>query len=271
MISFYTFNFKQASLKLIKFVYKLLWPINHCLDIILNVELTYLSNYLSNMIIWNKFKYGVFDVDGTIVDIMPIYTELFYQLLKRNFDIPENISKPYYLETAGTVLPSQFHGILKQQNIPPNEEKIKTMVSEFFKESAKQNPLIFPGVYKTLKFLNQKGIKLFAMTGSRGSHTIKRFEQNKILQFFSLILGSEKIPKGPRHIEEFSKFCNVPLKHFSRSAFLCGDAAHDMEIAKEAGIYPIGITNTVSSDRLRSAGASTIIKNFKDLLNIDIL
>ncbi len=45
-----------------------------------------------NMLLWNKFKYEIFDIDGTIIDIVPVYRIMFSRLLKNNFVIPENIS-----------------------------------------------------------------------------------------------------------------------------------------------------------------------------------
>ncbi len=42
-----------------------------------------------------------------------------------------------------------------------------------------------------------------------------------------------------------------------------------MEIAKEAGLFAIGITNTVIEEKLKAAGANTVIKRSDELLNLD--
>ncbi|MEK6846180.1 MAG: hypothetical protein AABY26_05445, partial [Nanoarchaeota archaeon] len=55
------------------------------------------------------------------------------------------------------------------------------------------------------------------------------------------------------------------VEFFSR-AFYVGDGPADMRYAKEHGILAIGITNTVSGEKLKEAGAEHIIERLEQVL-----
>jgi phosphoglycolate phosphatase-like HAD superfamily hydrolase len=78
-------------------------------------------------------------------------------------------------------------------------------------------------------------------------------------------MGAEKIPKNQKHFNIFADFCEIPLQNFASGAFLMRDGPNDMTLAKNTGIFAIGITNTVSPAQLRSSGANLVISTFKDL------
>ena len=51
-----------------------------------------------------KYKYGIFDLDGTIIDAMSTYTKVFAGILNRRFGIDTKNSSEYYLNSAGSVI-----------------------------------------------------------------------------------------------------------------------------------------------------------------------
>jgi len=210
-----------------------------------------------------EFKYGIFDLDGTIFDAMPAYAKIYSRILNDRFGIlPEN-SVGYYLESAGTPLNEQFRYMLEATNKP--KDKIPEMVKEFFDLVGKENFSLFDGAKKVLEDLHNKGVKLFVTTGSEDSLTAKRLDRAGISRYFSLVLGSSQKEKGPWHIERFARSIKVPIDEFSKLAFYIGDGPFDMHLAKMFGIYAIGIPTTVSKNLLLESGADEVVEKISDI------
>ena len=108
-------------------------------------------------------------------------------------------------------------------------------------------------------------------TGSRTAVSKERLAKLDLLRYFSVILGSNEIPKGPKHIEEFAKSVNLPTEEFAKQSFYCGDGVRDMKIAKMFGIYAIGVAQTLSKEKLLEAGADVAVDKIEDVLKLDVL
>ena len=216
-----------------------------------------------------KYKYGIFDLDGTIINTMPTYTKVFSEILNKRFEIPVENSRKYYICSAGTSIEIQFQNMLKNSNISfTNTAKL---TDKFFKTVNKEKILLFKKAKDVIKHLYNKNIPLFISTGSRTESTKKKLKEIDLLKYFSVILGSNEIPKGPEHIEEFAKYINLPTEEFAKQTFYCGDGLRDMEIAEMFEIYAIGIAHTVSKKRLIEMGADVAIDKIGDVLELDVL
>ncbi|MEA2097461.1 MAG: HAD hydrolase-like protein [Patescibacteria group bacterium] len=215
-----------------------------------------------------KYKYGIFDLDGTIINTMPTYTKVFLEVLNRKFKLKINIedSNKYYLNSAGTPLGVQFQQVLKNNHI--SFTNIEELVDEFFKIVNKKDFLMFEKAEIIIQHLHNKNISLFVSTGSETENSKKILKKFNLLECFSVILGSDKIIKGPDHIEEFAEFANLPIEEFTKQTFFCGDGVRDMEIAKTSGIYAIGIAQTIEKENLLEAGADVAVDKIGDILDV---
>jgi len=126
----------------------------------------------------------------------------------------------------------------------------------------------FPDVEKLIKKLTAENIKLFISSGSNTDEVIFRLKKAEILKYFEIALGGDKIPKSQKHIDFFANFCGLAPQKFASQTFLVSDGPNDMALAQKAGIFTIGITNTVSAAELKLAGANIAISNFKKLSNL---
>jgi len=208
-------------------------------------------------------KYIITDVDGTILDTMPLYTEIFCELMAKK-NISYKIAKDYFLATSGTSLDEQIEGIFKRYDININNFEISLLIQKFFDKTSENMPLLFSGVKDFIKKMNQTYRLLFATSGSKTVRIKEVFF--RYLISYDLILGFDEIPKGVKHIEKFVQRSRLDYQGFCSQAVYIGDGPKDMIIAKRNNIFAIGITNTVSEAVLIVAGADVVVKNIKEVL-----
>lgn len=220
------------------------------------------------MLIWKKFKFGIIDVDGTIFDNIEICADAFIEIIKE-FSLPKKEVRKIYLETNGMNLNDQLRLIFDKYGVQYNNALINKFNKEFFdlRDSWEKwlNAPLFPDIELFLKNLRANGVKIFVSSGSNTDEVIFRLKKVEIFEYFELVLGAEKILKGLKHFNQFANFCGLNPQKFASQAFLISDGPNDMALAQKAGIFTIGVTNTVSTEKLKSAGADLVIKNFNEL------
>ena len=216
-----------------------------------------------------KFRFGIFDLDGNIVDAMPAYTKVFSEILESKYKISAKDSRKYYLNSTGTPIDLQFKYMLEKYGKPIN--KISQLVDEFFYTVNKINFVLFDNAKDTIDKLFNRELKLFITTGSQTADTKKRLEKVGLIKYFSFILDSSEILKGPEHIKKFAQSVELSVKDFSKQAFYCGDGPRDMEIAKMFSIYAIGVAQTVSKEKLLESGANVAVDKIGEVIDLEIL
>jgi len=217
-----------------------------------------------------EFEFGIFDCDGTLIDSMSFYTETFVVVLEEKTGIPREIGRKFYKERAGTPALKQYEQILElydKNKLADVREITELFFQRIDKIDKEKKFRVFPGTKKLLMELCRRGLKLFVTSGSKCRILERKLEKHDLLVYFDLIMGSDEILKGVEHIKIFADWCELPIEKFAKRAFLLGDGPSDMRIARESGVYAIGIANTVDAEILIKAGADDIVKNLKDLIH----
>jgi len=218
--------------------------------------------------IYERFSYGIFDCDGTLVDSIPTYNNLLKKILKQKYKIPIKNKERFNEKFEDGVSFQEMLLNILQNKAPYLIARAESMMVSFFEQADKQiDYKLFPDTEKTLDALFKKGLTLFISTACV-NHVVNK-KTRDIKHFFKHIMSSEKIPKSVAHIEKFIKLTGNTRDEFCKKAFFVGDTRKDIEIAKECGIYAIGITNTVSAEKLKKFGANIIIKNLSELLEME--
>ena len=131
-------------------------------------------------------------------------------------------------------------------------------------EAAKMTSLL-PSVVETLKTLKEMGLKIGLCTVNSeksANYITKRFG---IAEFFDAVIPRNKVqhikPSG-EHLEAVLK----TLKVSPKETLLVGDAARDMECARESRVMAVGLSTGVSTQKeLMDAGANYLITSIADL------
>jgi phosphoglycolate phosphatase-like HAD superfamily hydrolase len=202
------------------------------------------------------------DIDGTIFDRMPFILDKFADFLAR-FGVPRDFTKQYIVDNAGTPTKEQIKGILAANNQYPLEKELIDLAAGYRKTVAGAPPNIFPGAPETLRKIKESGRYLLATSGTDTAELMRYFARESLP--YDMVLGSDQVPKGDEHIRLFASHFGLGLREFCSQAVLIGDGPADMEIAKRNRILAVGITTTVSRQRLLDEGASFIISNISEL------
>lgn len=215
------------------------------------------------MNIFENKKFVICDVDGTIFDRMPFYTEVFAEICAR-FGAEKELARKIYIATAGDVIFLQFQKVFEHAGLTCAPEIIQQCGQDFWTGAKAAPVVLFSKARETLQKIHEMGLTLFASSGSRTDELTKLFRENG-LPPFGLILGSEELPKGDGHIHAFAKRMNLSVQEFSRLAVFIGDGPSDMRLAKKFGILGIGVTTTTTAEVLLKAGASETISLLSEL------
>lgn len=206
--------------------------------------------------VFKDFRYGIFDVDGTLLNSIPVYLKQWGRFWKK-FGVPEKIS---------TKLWNLLFRMDKLDHFLNNAagEYIKHLAWKIVGINDNES-VPFSGARELLERLIQYGITLFVSSGSFTAK--KRLERTDMDKYFSLILEGKDGCKT-QHIRKITEYISLPFYlFFTPGSFYVADTPKDMEVAKKYGIYAIGIANRYSKQALLEAGADEVVEKIGDLLD----
>jgi len=213
-----------------------------------------------------SFDHGVFDLDGTLVDSMGACTGIFARLVASRGVDPDAATRSYLSNTTRS-LEETFRETLAEHGAEHEDETVARMMLWFAELIKREHLDFFPGAKRLVRRLKEAGKTLFVSSGSPDEVVCRRLGAERIKGLFQLVLGSTDIVKGREHIRLFAEEAGLTTAEFGRAGFLIGDLELDMMIARETGLYGIGVATTISAERLRAAGARRIIPDIKTLLS----
>lgn len=215
-----------------------------------------------------KFKYCLFDLDGTLTDPKEGITRSVQYAL-RSFGIEE----PDLKKLEGFIGPPLKDSF--QEYYGFDEEQAAKAISAYRERFAPIGILenrIFPGIPALLSNLKKRGIAL-AVASSKPTNFVHRILSHfAIEQFFTVIVGSEM--DGSRSakeevVDEALKKLGVPtlpVEQRHKSCAMVGDRKFDIQGAKSNGITGIGVAfGFAKPGELEEAGAAFIAGTVKEL------
>lgn len=214
-----------------------------------------------------KTRYIVSDLNGTLVDAMPIYTRVFCDVVKRHTGIESPKVAAYSIAATGTPWDEQFSHILEHNKLPQDE--VPKMMEEFCTIIYDEKYSLFPSAEELLKLFKNKGYKVFITSGSGTGPMLKRLYEVGVFPYIDCLIGFDIYKKGLKHIEMLAEKAGLSLKQFASQSVYFGDGPGDMRLAREAGIFAIGVAQTVDPELLKEGGADLVISKIGDALEFN--
>lgn len=220
------------------------------------------------LIIFNrmKFKGIIFDLDGTLVNSLEDISDAMNTVLTSlNYPTHTYDTYQYFI---GSGLRNLVSKALPASN--NSEEQIETcfdcMINEYRKIcTLKTKP--YEGILELLDNLTSKDIKL-AVFSNKADELTKKIATEIFPDYFQAAIGlSTEALKKPNPFEaiEISKSWNLKPEEI----IFIGDSDIDMQTAKNANMFPVGVSwGYRSEDELIASGAKVVINAPLDLIEI---
>jgi len=209
-----------------------------------------------------KYKYLLFDLDGTLVDTTEGVFKCAQHALKA-FGINVKLS-----DLTDFFGPPLTYSFTKLFNLSESDaEKAIKIYLERYQKHGFDESCVFPEIPELLKKLKDVGYKIGVATSKFEEHAIETLKHHGIYEYFDHITGAnldETISKKHEVIEEALKRFNITDN--KNVVLMIGDMKYDIEGAKKVGIDSFGIyTGTAKCNEHESAGATYIAYSFKDM------
>ena len=212
----------------------------------------------------------IFDLDGTILDSMQLHATVFAQILSEDYGIAEAVSRSSYYHMSGHPLGRQFGHVIEGQG-PVDMARVNEHVEDFYARIRQHDPPLFPDVLPALQRLWKAGYVLVVCSGNAPDIVERRLSQTGIKPFFNFWLGTDPaqgLSKGEAHFKILRQQLSLSQEQFRCNSLSVGDAQHDIQVARSAGIVSVGRVNVWNAVSVQEACPDYLIGDFDELLQI---
>ncbi len=209
----------------------------------------------------------VFDLDGTLIDSINTYFEVFR----------DAVAHVGIIVNREDVLDPMVTGSLIWDRAVPfgisnREEKIAkcmSVIPQIFAEAIKKVK-VFPGVESVLRTLLGRNLKLGLVTNSRRP-ALHPIEEQEITHFFESIITSEDgFPQKPSPLALLECLRRLSVK--PRNALSVGDSPLDIRAGNLAETLTIGVLSGIGNrQQLESERPIAVLSDVNDILNFLVL
>ena len=214
-----------------------------------------------------KLKAILIDLDGTMFDTAPEIAIAMNQTLQAlnfrtlSFDtIRQFIGKGVDNLVNQSLLASNEKGHIKKN------EALK-LFNDFYKKIAKQSKP-YDDVESTLKFLQEKQIKLACVTNKPSCHTYLILEESNFEKFFDFIICGDEMKFKKPH--QFSiDYVRKKLDVAEMETLMVGDSSNDIRAANNAGVRVATVPYGYQYEEpIENFSVSYALQQFSDLMHL---
>ena len=199
------------------------------------------------------------DLDGTLVDTMPILADLATDVLESVYGMPRSLGREMYLATSGLPFWRQLEVIC------PGDARNGGAADRF--ERAKPERCraarMAPDTRRVLADLQGRGVEI-VVSSNNGVENVESFARASEFPF-DLVLGHDGkgFGKGRPHVERAARVFAATRDEM----LFVGDSLHDGEIALVEGMPFVGVAGTFAKESfaLRFPGLP-VVHRFSELL-----
>jgi len=190
----------------------------------------------------NGIKAAIFDMDGTLIDSMGVWTRIDIDFLeKRGFQVPKNLKASIehltFLECA--------EYFKKNFALQDTLQEIMDEWNEMAKDAYEFNIKLKPGAKEYLNLLKSLGIKLSIATSNTLSLIDKVLKSNEIYSLFESITTVDEVTRG-KNFPDIYLLAAKKLGVLPNECLVFEDILPAVLGAKAAGMKVIGVNDAYS-------------------------
>ncbi len=187
----------------------------------------------------DKITGAIFDLDGTILDSMFIWTDIGFQFLKnKNFTPPKGAEEEFITMSLVQAAEYYIEHYDKTATIQGIVEDINLLVHDFYFYEV----VAKPHVKEFLELLKSRGVKMCIATATDEHLVREALKRNGFLHYFSKIFTCTNVGAG----KDTPVIYNKALEHLKTdktTTFVFEDALYAIKTAHNAGYKIVGIND----------------------------
>ncbi len=212
-----------------------------------------------------KYKAVIFDLDGTLVNTLRDIAESVNFALKK-YQLPVHPVESYRLKVG------DGNKVLIERSLPPDQqhlaEPVLKLQMNYYAEHFCDYSQPYPDIPKLLTELKELGLKLAVLSNKPDRFMLPLVGKLFPPGTFARIQGqTEGIPLKPD--PAFALAIAFDLQVAPEHIVYLGDTGVDMQTARRAGMFPVGVTwGFRDRDELLQNGAQTLIDQPAQLVSL---
>ncbi len=184
-----------------------------------------------------KFKYAIFDMDGTLLDSMSEWKNLGRDyLVNRGIDVPDDINDILNSMTINeaTLYFQEEFGIME------NIEQINTDILKMIENKFLYELKLKPFVKEYLDKLKKENINMCIATATPAYLAKAAMERLGVLDYFSFIVCCDDVGIG-KTMPDIFHYAVEKFDANPNEVAVFEDSDYAMKTSKDAGLYTIGV------------------------------
>jgi len=174
---------------------------------------------------------AIFDLDGTLLDSLPLWYRLPYQFLEtHNVKVNHEIHK----ELASFNLAEAIAYLAKKYSLQGQLADMVMECKNMIREAYYYTLPLVPYVYEYLSFLQSKKIPMCVVTATDYQLSMACLKRNQINSFFSFVLTEEDFGKSKSYPDIYTEAAKR-MKIKPQDCVVFEDAIYAMDSASKAG------------------------------------
>ncbi|MGC3996517.1 MAG: HAD-IA family hydrolase [Anaeromyxobacter sp.] len=205
---------------------------------------------------------AIFDLNGTVVDDMPVHAELWRALgLSLGRDVPASV---FLVELAGANDTVVLTRILGRPPTPEELVELPASKERAYHETYRHRVAEVPGCLALLRELRDAGVPLALATLAPAPNRALVLDALQLHGTFDRIVGAEHVTRGKPAPDIFLAAA-AGLGVAPERCVVFEDALNGIRAARAANMYAVGVTTAVDGPALVEAGAHEVMADFRAL------
>ena len=189
----------------------------------------------------------VFDMDGTLVNSEPLHMKAWKSTIEKwQLHYPNK----WYEQWVGQSDWDMSRWIVKQNDLAITPEEFLRQKRELFRMMARRELAAFDGVQAGLQKL--RGIKMGIATSSSRADAIMALTMTHLISKFQVVIASDDVKNFKPHPEAYLNAAEA-MEVEATACIAIEDSISGLQSAKSAGMYTIGVANSIGRAQLNQA------------------
>lgn len=189
----------------------------------------------------------IFDIDGTLLDSMPLWNHLGERYLQK-MGFKEEETEGLSQRISTMPFTEGIHYIKKEYSLDIAEERIREQLQEMIAGAYRDEIALKAGAKDYLQFLKERGIPCILATAGDASLATAALKRLKVWEEFQGLLLCEDFKTSKQEAKIY--FFAMERLSLSRpeEVLVCEDVLHAVKSAKQAGFQVCGILDEANRE-----------------------